>query len=145
MQNKLLSRVYNVLKLMLISVLLSSIMLISCTPKDEGYTEEELEQISKMQELTDKIQKDLNQLNKESSKSDPKNYDKFKASLSSYDAILNKTAVSLNNEEAGKEEFIQAAQTYQKIIDVYKKNGQNVSAVQTKIDKLLSLADKINN
>ncbi len=117
----------------------------ACTENEMKYTEDELARIADLQDISESIQKDLNELNHEVSS---KNQNKAKAirdEVSQYDNYVNEVADLLNESIPYKEDFLAAADVYQKIIYIYKTHGINVDKIENEINQLRTKANKLRN
>lgn len=117
----------------------------ACTENEMKYTEDELARIADLQDISESIQKDLNELNHEVSS---KNQNKAKAirdEVSQFDNYVNEVADLLNESIPYKEDFLAAADVYQKIIYIYKTHGINVEKIENEINQLRTKANKLRN
>ncbi len=117
----------------------------ACTENEMKYTEDELARIADLQDISESIQKDLNELNHEVSS---KNQNKAKAirdEVSQFDNYVNEVADLLNESIPYKEDFLAAADVYQKIIYIYKTHGINVDKIENEINQLRTKANKLRN
>lgn len=117
----------------------------ACTENEMKYTEDELARIADLQDISESIQKDLNELNHEVSS---KNQNKAKAirdEVSQFDNYVNEVADLLNESIPYKEDFLAAADVYQKIIYIYKTHGIKVDKIENEINQLRTKANKLRN
>lgn len=122
-------------------IIILAFFIAACDGSEREYTDAELTQITEIQEISDQVQTGINSLHSELNKSNNKK--EIEKNLEQYTEALNNVADLMNNQMPEKQDFLDAAEIYLKVINVYKNNGFNTKPLENKVEKFKSSANKL--
>lgn len=123
-------------------IFIFALFVAACDGSEREYTDAELTQITEIQEISDQVQTGINALHTELSKSNNKK--EIEKNLEQYTEALNNVADLMNNQAPDKQDFLDAAEIYSKVINIYKNNGFDTKSLENKIEKFKSSANKLS-